>query len=95
MLYIPWVGQRHPIFCGKTNASGPAYFYNLEGPLPAEGEFMEPYSVLDSPQDEVASLELPAVHKPLMIAPERLVVACISDCCSPPSFANEVHIVTP
>ena len=39
--------------------------------------------------------ELPTVHEPLMIAPERLVVACISNCCSPPSFVNEVHIVTP
>ena len=56
---------------------------------------MEPCSVQDPPQDGVASLELPIVHEPLMIAPERLVVACISDCCSPPSFFNEVHIVTP
>ena len=56
---------------------------------------MEPCSVQDSPQDEVASPELPTVHEPLMIAPERLVVACISDCYSPPSFVDEVHIVTP
>ena len=35
------------------------------------------------------------MHEPLMITPERLVVACISDCYSPPSFVNEVHIVTP
>ena len=54
---------------------------------------MEPCSVQDSPQDEVASLELPTVHELLMIVPERLVVACISDCCSPPSFVNEVHII--
>ena len=55
---------------------------------------MEPCSVQNPPQDEVASPELPTVHEPLMIAPECLVVACISDCCSPPSFVNEVHIVT-
>ena len=95
MLYVPWVGQRYSIFCGKANAPGPAYLCDLEGPLPAGGEFMEPCSVQDPPQDEVASPELPTLHKPLMIAPERLVVACISDCCSPPSFVNEVHIVTP
>ena len=70
MLYVPWVGQWHPIFCGKANASGPAYFCNLEGTLPAGGEFVEPCSVQDPPQDEVASPELPTVHKPLMIAPE-------------------------
>ena len=56
---------------------------------------MKPRSVQDPPQDEVASLELPTLHEPLMIAPERLVVVCISDCCSPPSLVNEVHIVTP
>ena len=95
MLYVPWVGQRHSIFCGKGNASGPAYFCNLEGPLPAGGEFVEPCSVQDPPQDEVASPELPTMHEPLMIAPEHLVVACISDCCSPSSFINEVYVVTP
>ena len=56
---------------------------------------MEPCLVQDPSEDMVASPELPTVHEPLMIAPERLVVACISDCFSPPSFVNEVHIVTP
>ena len=95
MLYIPWVGQRYSIFCGKANASGSAYFCNLEGPFPAGGEFVEPCSVQDLSEDEVASPELPTVHEPLMIAPERLVVACILDCWSPPSFVNEVYIITP
>ena len=49
MLYIPWVGQRHPIFCGKANASGPAYFHNLEETLLAGGEFVEPRSIQDPP----------------------------------------------
>ena len=95
MLYVPWVGQRHSIFCGEANTSGPAYLCNPEGPLPAGGEFVESCSAQDPSEDEVASPELPTVHEPLMIAPERLVVACISDCCSPPSFINEVHVVTP
>ena len=33
------------------------------------------------------------MHKLLMIAPERLVVACISDCCSPSSLVDEVNIL--
>ena len=95
MLYVPWVGQRHSIFGGEANASGPAYLCDLEGSLPAGGEFMEPRSIQDLSKDEVASPELPTVHEPLMIAPERLVVACVSDCCSPPSLGDEVGIVTP
>ena len=89
MLYVPWVGERYSIFCGKANASGPAHFCNLEGPLPAGGEFVEPCSVQSLARSSLL------LHEPLMIAPERLVVAWISDCCSPPSFINEVHIVTP
>ena len=49
MLYVPRDGQWHSFFCGKADASGPAYFCHLEGTLPAGGEFVEPYSVLDSP----------------------------------------------
>ena len=56
---------------------------------------MEPFPAQDPSEDEVASPELPTMHEPLMIAPERLVVACILDCCSPPSFVNEVHVVMP
>ena len=35
------------------------------------------------------------MHKPFMVAPERLVVPCISDGCLPPSFVNEVHVIAP
>ena len=59
MLYVPWVGQRHSIFCGEVNASGPAYLCNPEGPLPAGGKFVEPSSAQDPSEDEVASPELP------------------------------------
>jgi hypothetical protein len=33
------------------------------------------------------------MHEPLMIAPERLVVPCVSDCRSPSSLINEVHVL--
>jgi len=49
VLYVPQVGQRHSFFCGKADASGLAYFCHLEGTLLAGGEFVEPYSVQDSP----------------------------------------------
>ena len=49
MLYVPWVGQRHSFFCGKADASGPAYLCHLLVTLPGGGEFVEPYSVQDLP----------------------------------------------
>jgi hypothetical protein len=33
------------------------------------------------------------MHEPLMITPERLVVPCISDRCSPSLFIDEVYIM--
>jgi hypothetical protein len=34
------------------------------------------------------------MHEPLVVTPERLVVPCISDCCSPSSLVDEVYILT-
>jgi hypothetical protein len=34
------------------------------------------------------------MHEQLMIAPERLVVPCVLDYCSPSSLVDEVHVLT-
>ena len=46
-------------------------------------------------EDEVPDPEFPTMHEPLMVAPERLVVACISDCGLPPPFVDQVDIISP
>jgi hypothetical protein len=33
------------------------------------------------------------MHEPLVVTPERLVVPCISDRCSPSSLIDEVYIL--
>jgi hypothetical protein len=35
------------------------------------------------------------MHDPLAVAPERLVVSCISGCRLPSAFVDEVHILMP
>jgi hypothetical protein len=35
------------------------------------------------------------MHDPLAVAPERLVVTCISDRRLPSAFIDEVHVLTP
>jgi hypothetical protein len=35
------------------------------------------------------------MHDPLAVAPERLVVSCISGSRLPSAFVDEVHILTP
>jgi hypothetical protein len=33
------------------------------------------------------------MHKPVVVAPERLVVPFVSDCCSPSALVDEVHFL--
>jgi hypothetical protein len=33
------------------------------------------------------------MHEPLVVVPERLVVPCVSDCCSPSALVDEVHVL--
>jgi hypothetical protein len=35
------------------------------------------------------------MHEQLVVVPERLVVSCILDRCSPPALVDEVHVLTP
>ena len=70
MLYVPWVGQRHSIFCGEANASGPAYLCDLEGPLPAGGKFVEPCSVQD-PSDQCGAENLEDLETRAREGPSR------------------------
>jgi hypothetical protein len=49
MLYVPGIGKRHSFSCGKADTLGSAYFRHLEGSFPIGGEFVEPFSVSNSP----------------------------------------------
>jgi hypothetical protein len=55
---------------------------------------VEPFSVQYSSQEQVPDPELPTMHDPLAVAPERLVVTCISDRRLPSAFIDEVHVLT-
>jgi hypothetical protein len=92
MLYILGVGERYSVICGKADALRAAYFCHLEGSFPAGGELVEPFSVQNSPQNQVPNFKLSTMHELLVVAPERLVVPCISDCCSLPVLVDEVHV---
>jgi hypothetical protein len=46
-------------------------------------------------EHQIVYLELPTMHKPLVIAPEHLAVPCISESCLPSCFIDEVDIITP
>jgi hypothetical protein len=49
MLYIPGVGKRYSVICGKADAPRARYFCHLEGSFPAGRELVKPFSVQNSP----------------------------------------------
>jgi hypothetical protein len=79
MFYVPRVGKRYSVGCGKADASEATYFGHFEGSFPTGRDLMEPFLVQYSPQDQIPNPKLPTMHEPLVVAPERLVVSCISD----------------
>jgi hypothetical protein len=44
-------------------------------------------------EHQIVHLELPTIHKPLVIVPERLAVLCISVSCLPSCFVDQVSII--
>jgi hypothetical protein len=63
--------------------------------LPVGGELVCAFMGKYAPEHQIIHLELPTMHKPLVIAPERLAVPCISESCLPSLFIDEVDIIMP
>jgi hypothetical protein len=51
------------------------------------------HQVRNALEHQIVHLELPAMHEPLMIAPECLMVLCILDSCLPSSFVDKVDVI--
>jgi hypothetical protein len=66
-----------------------------EGTFPAGGKFVHALSVKHPSEDQIIHLELFASHEPLVVAPERLPVACIFNSRLPSSLIDQVDILTP
>jgi hypothetical protein len=57
------------------------------------GELVQVFSGKYAPEHQIVYLELPTMHKPPMIVPERLAVPCISESCLPSCFIDQVDII--
>jgi hypothetical protein len=66
-----------------------------KGSLSAGGEFVSNLSCEHPPEHQIIHLELSAMHEPLAIAPEHLVVSCILNSRLSSLLINEVDIFTP
>jgi hypothetical protein len=59
------------------------------------GELVQAFTGKYAPEHQIIHLELPTMHKPLVVAPERLEVSCISKSCLPSSFIDKVNNIWP
>jgi hypothetical protein len=71
-----------------------AYLGYLVGTFPAWGMFVHALPTKHPPEDQIIHLELPALHEPLVVAPERLPVAYIFNSSLPSLLVNQVDILT-
>jgi hypothetical protein len=61
---------------------------------PSGGELICTFTGKYASEHQIIHLELPTMHKPLVIEPEHLMVPCISESCLTSSFVDKVDIIT-
>jgi hypothetical protein len=88
VLYVPRAWHWFSILRSQADASRAAYPGYPEGTFPARGKLVHSLSGKDPPEHQIVHLELSATHKPLMIALERLPVACIFNSRLSPSLID-------
>jgi hypothetical protein len=77
VLYVPWAWHLFSLLRSQADISRSAHLGYPEGTFLAGGKFVHALSVKHPPEDQIIHLELPALNKPLVVAPKRLPVACI------------------
>jgi hypothetical protein len=95
VLYVPWVWHWFSLLCSQVDTSRPTHLGYPEGTFPAGGKFVHALPVKHPSEDQIIHLELFASHEPLVVASERLLVACIFNSILPSSLIDKVDILTP
>jgi hypothetical protein len=95
VFYVPRVRQWFPILHSQADASTAADLGHLKRSLPPGGELVGSLPSEHPLEHQIIHPELSAMHKLLLIAPERLVIPCIFYSRLPSSFINKVNIFTP
>jgi hypothetical protein len=93
VLYVPWAWHWFSLLRCQVDASRSAHLGYPVGTFPAGGKFVRALPAKHLPEDQIIHLELPASHEPLVVAPERLPVACIFNSSLPSSLVDQVDIL--
>jgi hypothetical protein len=95
VFYVPWARHWFSLLRCQANASRSAHLCYSVGTFPTGGKFVHALLAMHPPEDQIIHLELPTSHKSLVVAPERLLVACIFNSSLPSSHIYQVDILTP
>jgi hypothetical protein len=95
VLYVPWTWHWFSLLRCQEDASRSAHLGYAVGTFPVGEKFIHALPAKHPPEDQIIHLELPALHEPLVVASERLPVACIFNSSLPFSLIDQVDILTP
>jgi hypothetical protein len=69
VLYAPWIWQWCSILLRQIDASRPANLCHPKRTFPAGAELMQAFMGKYESEHQIVHLELPTMHKPLVVAP--------------------------
>jgi hypothetical protein len=95
VLYVPWVWHWFSLLHSQADTSRSAHLGYPEGTFPAGGKLVHSLPIKHSPEDQIIHLGLSASHEQLVVASERLPVACIFNSRLSSSLIDQVDIITP
>jgi hypothetical protein len=95
VLYVLWARHWFSLLHCQADAFRLAHLGYLVGTFSAGGKFVHALPAKHPPEDQIIHLELLTSHEPLVVALERLPVACIFNNSLPSSLVNQVDILTP
>jgi hypothetical protein len=88
VLYASWARHWFSLLRSQADASRSAHLGYLEGTFPEGGNVLQALPGKHPPEDQIIHLELSASHEPLVVALERLPVACIFNSRLPSSLVD-------
>jgi hypothetical protein len=95
VLYVPWAWHWFSLLHCQADTSRSAHLGYLIGTFLAGGKFVHALPAKHPFEGQIIHLELPASHELLVVAPERLSVACIFNSSLSSSLVDQVDILTP
>jgi hypothetical protein len=93
VLYVSWAWHWLSLLRSQADTSRSAHLGYPEGTFPTRGKFVHALPVKHPPKNQIIHLELSASHEPLVVALERLSVACIFNSRLPSSLIDQVDIL--